>query len=140
MINQVVDGIVNALYDTFGNEYARYTEDTEQINEPCFIIRCIDAANSRIINNRFRRTHQCMVQYFCDSAEKYYTCDEMTTQLYDALEYIVVDDCLTMASSMDATVVDGVLNFEVSYDFDVIKQAEQEEPMEELETNIVVKE
>lgn len=44
---QLIDGMVNAIYEEFGEEYPIRTENNEQgFHEPCFYVRCVTPAKN----------------------------------------------------------------------------------------------
>ncbi|MBE6070053.1 MAG: hypothetical protein E7211_20545 [Clostridium lundense] len=122
MINDIVVGIAQALNAEFGDNYEIYCEEVEQdLKEPCFLITLLEATNRQIVGNRYMRTHPFAIQYFPSISNKKSECNDVQDRLYSALEYIDFQDGMLKGTSMNGSVVDGVLHFMVDYNFTVIK-------------------
>lgn len=140
MINKIIDGISNALFDEFGTGYKIYTENIEQgLTKPCFIILCVNPTNKRFMGKRHFRTNIFTVLYFPSTSEPMRECNSITERLYQCLEYISIDDDLTHGTKMTCDVVDGVLNFLINYDMFIVEQEDVGEPMNALENEKTVK-
>lgn len=135
MIHKLTEGIAAAIYAEFGEAYTIYTEPIEQdLTEPCFLITCIKPKRELFLDRRYLREQMFLIQYFPKSrAEPVRECMEVQERLYDALEYISDGDQLRYGTGMEGEVLDGLLHFEVQYNFFTAK-AEEEEPLMETLT------
>lgn len=121
MINKIIKGISQALYNEFGEEYEIYTEDVVQdLKEPCFFIQCINPKISRFRGNRYYRENQFTIQYFPKSKDYRKECFEVIDRMYTALEFIEVDSAPVLGKGIDTNIYDGVLTFIINYDMFVI--------------------
>lgn len=140
MINEITDGISLAINSDFGDTYEIYTESIKQgLNEPCFSILCLNPTLKQFMGNRYFRTNQFCIHYFPSSEETRSECHTVAERLFSVLEYITVGDDLIRGTEMHCEIVDDVLSFFVNYDLYVYKDVVNEEIMETLEQNTVVK-
>jgi len=131
MINKIIDGISEAIYQEFGAGYAIYTESVEQgLKEPCFSILCLNPTSGRFLGKRYLRTNQFMIQYFPFAKDSRSECHAVTERLFCSLELITVDGDLVRGTGMGGEVVDDVLNFQVNFDLFVYKVRTEEATME----------
>lgn len=138
MINAIITGISQALFNEYG--YENHMEEIKQdLAEPCFFITCINPAVKPYLGNRYFRQNKFCIQYFPESENKQAECNDVGETLMNVLEYITVDDDLLRGTRMDFEVMDGVLHFFVNYNYFVYKGSHKEEPMEDLEKHIEVK-
>lgn len=136
MVNKIIDGISNAIYKEFGDGYDIYTESIEQgLQEPCFSILCISPTNELFLGKRYKRTNQFMVQYFPSSSEPYNECNSTMERLFDCLEYIELDGDLIRGTGGKGQIVDGVLNYQIDYDFFTHKMTTRDDAMESYKVN-----
>lgn len=119
MIDQVISGIADALYEEFGEGYEIYTENVKQgLKEPCFFITCASPTGGQYLGRRYLREHLFVVQYFPESGiEPKAECMAIQDRLYEALEFITVAGQLKNGTGMEGEVVDEVLHFQVNYKF-----------------------
>ena len=140
MINEITDGISLAINSDFGDTYEIYTESIKQgLNEPCFSILCLNPTLEQFMGKRYFRTNQFCIHYFPSSDEKRSECHAVAERLFGVLEYITVGDDLIRGTEMHCEIVDDVLSFFVNYDLYVYKDVDNEEFMETLEQNTIVK-
>ena len=122
MINEIIDGISEAIFTEFSDGYDIYTESIEQgLEEPCFSILCLNPTNDLFLGKRYKRTNQFMIQFFPASDEKNKECNAVMERLCDCLETITVRNDITRGTKMSGETVDGVLNFQVNFDMFVYK-------------------
>ena len=117
MINDIVSGITNGIYDEFGNGYKIYTEDVEQgLDEPCFFIAVLDAKQVRIVGNRYMLTAAVDVHYFPSTKAKNKEMQDVGQRLYQVLQRIsLLDGDMLNGFDMSWDIIDEVLHFFVSY-------------------------
>lgn len=140
MINKIIDGISVKLNQVFGDGVKIYSEDVKQgLNEPCFFIAVLNPSQVNVIGNRYFRQHPFDIHYFPAVVDSNNELQNMASDLYEALEYIVlVDGDLVRGIKMNHEVVDGVLHFFVNFDMYVKKIVVPEDGMEVVdhETNL----
>ena len=126
MIQKVIEAISTALYQQYG--YENHMEEIKQgLKEPCFFIACIDQSTKRYPSSRYKKQNQFVIQYFPESRDAPNAeCLEVADQLQWCLEDITVDGDILHGSDMHSEIIDGVLNFFVSYNFFVRKTREKE--------------
>lgn len=140
MINKIIDGIGEAIYQEFGDGYDIYTESIEQgLEEPCFSILCLNPTSDQFLGKRYFRANQFMIQYFPSTSDKRNECHGVTERLFDCLETITVQGDLSSGTRMNGEVVDNVLNFRVNFDMFVYKIKPDEIRMESHSVNTDVR-
>ncbi len=133
MIKKIIDGILAALSEEFGDEYTLYTESVKQgMKEPCFFVFCI-SPNTRVFRGRrYYHENQFAIQYLTAADEPRTECTNVAENLFACLELITVDGDLMRGTDMNADISDEVLTFTVNYNF-FSYVANTEEPMEVFE-------
>ena len=138
MISGIVAGIAKALNTEFQDGVTIYNESIEQdFKEPCFLISIIKAAESKVLNRRYKFSQSFVIQYFPKSKrnvneEMYRVADRMV----GALEYIeqlgTEEKTILRGKDRSYKIVDGVLNFFVNYNFFAYVEVEEPPFMEVL--------
>ncbi len=133
MIKKIIDGILAALSEEFGDEYTLYTESVKQgMKEPCFFVFCI-SPNTRVFRGRrYYHENQFAIQYLTAADEPRAECASVAERLFACLELITVDGDLMRGTDMNADISDEVLTFTVNYNY-FSYVANTEEPMEVFE-------
>lgn len=118
MIKKIIDGILAALSEEFGDEYTLYTESVMQgMKEPCFFVFCI-SPNTRVFRGRrYYHENQFAIQYLTAADEPRIECTNVAERLFACLELITVDGDLMRGTDMNAEISDEVLTFTVNYNF-----------------------
>ncbi|WP_347994702.1 DUF6838 family protein [uncultured Eubacterium sp.] len=140
MIEKIINGIVNRIRQKYDeSKYEIYTELVEQgLNEPCFSILCLSPHIEHVVGIRYKRTLPFIIRYWSDSEETY--ADELSVS--ENLEYllkdITVDGFVMHGKDILGQIVDGVLQFQVTYEFFVVDKTEDEEKIEncDISTNV----
>lgn len=141
MIKNIIDGISERLYDTFGSGYEIYTEVTEQgVAEPCFMITLISPSGSRMLSDRVKRENLFCIQYLPGDGDKLEEINDMIDDLYWALDTIdTIDDdgndVIVRGTDMYSEITDQVLSFFVHYDYFEIRTHDKD-LMEEISGEI----
>lgn len=137
MLNSIVDGICDKLTEAFGADYQVYSEQVKQgLQEPCFLISCVNPTSSAFLGTRQLRTNLFSVVYFPRLTPNWKTeCYDVQDALYDALEIIAVDGLTQRGTGMDGQIVDETLVFTVNYDMFVDSVPAEDIRMETLENN-----
>lgn len=140
MENKIITGISQKLFVTFGLDYKIYTENVEQfLNPPCFYVELLQSSMQQIVSRRYRLENLFDIHFFTNENEPKNDFRRVADILYDALEYISVDNDLVRGLGMHYEIVDDVLHFFVSYNLILIKTIEPEEKMETLKTRGEIK-
>lgn len=128
MINKIIDGISEAIFSEFGNDYEIYTESIEQgLKEPCFSIVCLNPTNNLFRDKKYFRQNQFCIHFFPVTQNKKEECNAVIEKLYSCLEYIeIAANGKTMGTNMKSEYSDGILNFFVNFDMYVFKIEESE--------------
>ncbi len=133
MIEKIIDGILAAISEEFGEGCTIYTESVMQgMKEPCFFVFCIKP-NTRVFRGRrYLHENQFAIQYLTDADEPRAECAAVAERLFGCLELITVNGDLMRGTDMDAEISDDVLTFTVNYNFFSYRTAD-ELKMEEFE-------
>lgn len=128
-----MDGIIAALLEEFPDADVYQEQIRQGFQEPCFLVRNLNAAERPAMGNRSRRLYSFSVQYFPQSAadakaECYGVCDT----LFQLLAFIKSGGDLVRGTGMNGEVWDGALTFTVNYNLFVRTEPERN-PMETLD-------
>lgn len=139
MVNEMLNGISNQLYDEFGDGYKYYVENVEQkLSKPCFTIDSLtplQRSRSRVL---YDRTIPVVVHYF--TSEKELTkkdCYEKAELIVNALEYVPFHGALIRGEDISWKIVDDVLQVFVTYRFITKKVTSNEDDMDTVSFNTV---
>lgn len=135
VINKIIRGIANAVYNEFGENYRIYTENIEQgLDAPCFSIVCISPGVKQFLGARYKGEYLFALHYFPKNSENARAeCYNVIERLYSVLEYIEVDGDLMRGTNTSASITDGVVSFIVHYDMFFYRKNNAEK-MESLKT------
>ena len=135
MVNEMLKGISNQLYDVFGSDYKYYVENVEQnLTKPCFTIDSI--INLQRSRNRvlYDRTIPVVVHYFTgDKENTKKDCYEKAELIVEALEYVPFHGCLLRGENISYQIEDDVLQVFVTYKFTTRKVTSNEDEMDTLD-------
>lgn len=137
MVNKIIDGIVAAIYDAFGDQYEIITEDLKQgLKAPCFSVSCLTSSTVRTIGERYRSRNLFCVYYFPSSEyDQKKECFGMMTKLIPILEDIRVDGNLVRGINFNAEVRDNVLVCLVNYNLSLMREQEKLPKMDKIQAN-----
>lgn len=139
MIDSIITGISTTLYGVFG--YENYKNEIPQdLNPPCFYIRCIEPGVQKFIGTRYLKRNHFVIQYFPSTDDRKGECYRVGEKMFECLEVIPVDDFFLRGTEMRFDVVDGVLHFFVDYNAFVRKAVQKQDAMETMQNNVQVKE
>lgn len=138
MINIIIAGISNALFEEFG--YKNHMEEIKQdLKEPCFFISCINPAFRRYLGTRYFQQNEFVIQYFPESKSNAKAeCNAVAERMDWCLEVIQTDAGDIRGNNMNYKIVDGVLNYFINYDC-FIYRVEQKNVMEQVKSNTKMK-
>lgn len=132
-IQKLIDAIAEALFQEFGSDYDIYTEKVEQgLEEPCFLIRCLNPTKNVYLGGVYKRTNQFVIQYITSASEANEDCNSVMERLFECLEYVILDDQPIHGMDLNGKITDGILNFKANYDGFVLKK-QNEISMEDVE-------
>ena len=124
-IQNIIDGIAEALIQEFGADYDIHADKIEQgLKSKSFIIRCLNPTVNRHLGQRYLRTNQFSVQYIPSDANPIAECVDAMERLFACLEDIVVLNRIVHGTELQGAVTDDVLTFTVNYDAFVRKEPE----------------
>jgi len=116
MLNLIVDGIYETIYDEFGSDYAIYTESIEEeLKVPCFTIFMVSMEQERLLNTRRSGRYQMCVRFYPETVKRQYECGCIAGRLAASLEEIMIDDDLIRGSGIKAELMDDGLSCMVTY-------------------------
>lgn len=141
MANSLIQSITGSLNGEFGETYGIYTEEhTQDQRAPCFVIRCLSAAERHFFWKRYFRENRFCIEYFPGTeGEGREECDSIAERLFSCLEYVEAGEGSVRGSHMNYEVKDGILSFFVNYDMFVYKVSESVPVMEGVSTETSVK-
>ena len=133
MMQKIVDGIVAAIRTEYDKTFRIYTESvTQGLKEPCFSVLWLNGSSEKGACTRHNRTHSFIIRYFPLSEEPALECSEVLENLYDILSVINAEDGKIRGTGMSGSIVDGVLQFQITYTLSLL-ETKEEVNMEELE-------
>lgn len=137
MIEKTIDGISNALHDTFG--YDVYVDSIQQdLNPPGFLIVPLDQKRIRGLGDRYQQVQSFDIRYFPQNGTGTLECAIVLERLYDALEYIRIDGDIVWGTSLHGEIREGVLHFFVNFDLFLTRSYERIN-MEEAAVSVMEK-
>ena len=128
MLNDIINGISNAIYNEFGQKYKIYKEKVEQgLKEPCFSILCVSPTIKKGLGNRYEKNNSFCIHYFSESKNFRQECMEVFERITDCLEYITVSGDLVRGLNIRAEEVtdDGIMHIFVDYNIPIFKVSEE---------------
>lgn len=132
-IKELIDAIAEALFQEFKSGYEIHTEKVEQgLEEPCFLIRCVNPTKNVYLGKIYKRTNQFVIQYIPSTADANDECVSVLERLFECLENVFLHGKPIHGTELHGEITDGILNFTVNYDGFVLKD-EYGDPMENLE-------
>ncbi len=139
MIDLIISGISNALFENFG--YENYANKIPQgLSVPCFYIQCMEPRIKKYIGTRYLRKNHFVIQYFPQSEQNVEAeCNSVGEKMFECLEVINADGFFLRGMEMKFEIVDDVLHFFVDYNAFVKKEVVRKEAMGSLQTNNRVK-
>ena len=135
MIDSITDGIISKIRTKYDNSFRIYTDSVEQgLIEPCFSILCLDASGERVVSDRYKRSFLFSITYFPESEnEPTSECNKVCENLLGLLTSIDTSIGTIHASDeLSGKVIDGVLQFTVSYKPFAILQNDVIDTMDDL--------
>ncbi|WP_343101372.1 DUF6838 family protein [Romboutsia sp. MSSM.1001216sp_RTP31141st1_G3_RTP31141_220114] len=133
MVNNIIYGISNSIYNSFGKGYNIYTENVEQgLSEPCFLITLIKPlVKPQIMNHSIREYNFDIIYFPSNTLSKNLEMNNTAEMLVDALEFIVVNDSKVRGHKISYEIIDGVLHFFIKYNV-LVTKVEEGDKMQDL--------
>lgn len=127
MIADLIEGISIKLNSVFGDSFTIYNEAIRQgFKQPCFFIALLDASETQVIGNRYKREQPFDIHYFPESKQQPRSeCLAVADKLASALELMTVGSDCYRGTKMHYEIIDEVLHFFVNYNFYVVKGSDQ---------------
>lgn len=133
MIQSIIDGIIKAIRTEYDRSFRIYTESVKQgLKEPCFSILCLNGSDEQNVGSRRNREYLFNITFFPKTDTPIIECLNVKENLYDLLSMIDVDGSMLRGARMSGEIVDGVLQFRVTYAFFLLA-VHTEEGMENIE-------
>lgn len=128
-INSIRDGVIATIVNYFPDIPKVEQELNESMTEPCFYVKLLSTKQIQELGNRYRRYNPFDIQYFAVENRDLLN---MAEQLYDKLGLIEIEGIKYSGINMKHEVINGVLHFNVEYNFIVSKEEAPETLMQNL--------
>lgn len=138
-INEILNGISSALFNSF--KYPIYIDEIKADAQfPCFVIETLNTEQTHIMDIRYSRRNDFDIMFFISDddyiEDQQEQINPITEDLYFDLEYITLSDgSLLNGIDMSHRVTDGILHFKVSYEYHILKNKHNTDPMLTLHQN-----
>lgn len=141
MIQEIKGGIIQAIRKEFDKEYRIYKEKIEQdLKTPSFYVKCVTPVQRHRIRKRYIKSYTFNVTYFpeSDNAPEE-ECMAVCEVLMRGLERITTSfGELRADGEMSGKMIDGCLQFGVTYSVNAMKTEPVGDSMETLKQNVSV--
>lgn len=131
MVNDFFDWITIALYEEFGDDYKLYVEEVEQnLFKPCFVVSTLNPMITAKSPVKYQRVIPIVIYYFTgkeDTVDAKKDCFNIAERLWERLEYLTNGEIALRGDSISWEMIDGVLQFFITYKFDIIRTTEHED-------------
>lgn len=138
-INEIQNGIAKSLFNSF--KYPIYIDEIKSDAQfPCFVIETLNTEQTHVMDIRYSRRNDFDIMFFISDddyiEEQQEQINPITEDLYFDLEYITLSDgSLLNGIDMSHRVTDGILHFNVSYEYHILKNKHNTDPMLTLHQN-----
>lgn len=138
-INEIQNGIASVLFKSF--KYPIYIDEIKADAQfPCFVIETLNTKQTHLLDIRYERRNDFDIMLFISDDDYIEAQQEqinpITEDLYFDLEYITLSDgSLLNGIDMSHRVTDGILHFKVSYEYHILKNKHNTDPMLTLHQN-----
>ena len=138
-INEIQNGIASVLFKSF--KYPIYIDEIKADAQfPCFVIETLNTEQTHIMDIRYSRRNDFDIMFFISDDDYIEAQQEqinpITEDLYFDLEYITLSDgSLLNGIDMSHRVTDGILHFKVSYEYHILRNKHNTDPMLTLHQN-----
>ena len=141
MIEKVKQGIIDKLYELYGDKYDYVDHDIEQgFDNSTFVIKCEKLDKTKYLDIRYNNNHLMSISFFPkkqDYKDIESELSEVRESIWQALEYIdITNNEVTIPARgilESEAVSDNVLVMAVSYDMATIIKSTEDISMDNLE-------
>lgn len=142
MVNKTINAVIAALHNTFGDDYSYLKENNEQgLPTPCFLVSLLRPASRGSLWRTYSRVMPIVINYFPKSdVRPKNECYDIGERALEAVEVIEIEGVKVSGTDLEIQLVDdNVLQIFVTYDFWTQTVREPDEPVEELVSDIGLK-
>ena len=142
MVNKTINAVIAALHNTFGDDYSDLKENNEQgLPTPCFWVSLLRPTSRGSLWRTYSRVMPIVINYFPKSdVRPKNECYDVGERALEAVEVIEIEGVKVSGTDLEIQLVDdNVLQIFVTYDFWTQTVREPDEPVEELVSDISLK-
>lgn len=142
MVNKTINAVMSALHNTFGDDYSYLKENNEQgLPTPCFLVSLLRPTSRGSLWRTYSRVMPIVINYFPKSdVRPKNECYDIGERALEAVEVIEIEGVKVSGTDLEIQLVDdNVLQIFVTYDFWTQTLREPDEPVEELVSDISLK-
>lgn len=142
MVNKTINAVIAALHNTFGDDYSYLKENNEQgLPTPCFLVSLLRPTSRGSLWRTYSRVMPIVINYFPKSdVRPKNECYDVGERALEAVEVIEIEGVKVSGTDLEIQLVDdNVLQIFVTYDFWTQTVREPDEPVEELVSDISLK-
>ena len=142
MVNKTINAVIAALHNTFGDDYSYLKENNEQgLPTPCFLVSLLRPTSRGSLWRTYSRVMPIVINYFPKSdVRPKNECYDIGERALEAVEVIEIEGVKVSGTDLEIQLVDdNVLQIFVTYDFWTQTVREPDEPVEELVSDIGLK-
>lgn len=142
MVNKTINAVIAALHNTFGDDYSYLKENNEQgLPTPCFLVSLLRPTSRGSLWRTYSRVMPIVINYFPKSdVRPKNECYDVGERALEAVEVIEIEGVKVSGTDLEIQLIDdNVLQIFVTYDFWTQTVREPDEPVEELVSDISLK-
>lgn len=142
MVNKTINAVIAALHNTFGDDYSYLKENNEQgLPTPCFLVSLLRPTSRGSLWRTYSRVMPIVINYFPKSdVRPKNECYDIGERALEAVEVIEIEGVKVSGTDLEIQLIDdNVLQIFVTYDFWTQTVREPDEPVEELVSDISLK-
>ena len=138
MLNEIIKGISVALNATFGDGFAIYQNDVEQVlQEPCFFIQVVKPEWSPLVGRRSMKRNSFDVLHFPRNPGNNAELISVAEEMMIALEYITLPNGdILRGTGINYEIQDDTLHFFISFNHTQIRPSNELPSMETLDLDV----
>lgn len=133
MVNSLLGGVMETLYEEFGDTYSYYTSSVGQnLNCPSFMPIFVNPSVKLIRPPRYQLTLPCKIHYFPLESGNKKEINAVAMRLFNVMEYVKMNGNLVRGLEMEYSIQDDVLIFSIVYKFIAERTKDFDPLMEDL--------
>lgn len=141
MLEKIINGISNKIYEVFGDNYKIYADNNvkQGLKNPCFFISVLNPSQKTYLKGRYLKYYPFVIQYFPKTDNDNFELLSVGEKLTSELEYITLENSDSLKGiNLSYEIVDGILNFKINYNV-FIQKINKLDEMENLtsETKLI---